>query len=266
MKISVVTICFNQVEFLQDCIDSVAVQDGPYEHIIVDPGSTDGSRQLIEANRSRFTEVVFEKDDNPADGLNKGFSKASGDIFYYLNSDDIVFPGAFREALRFLEKNETVDVLAGSGLILDRDGRKLRRITSDAVSKMRLAYGSGILIQPATFIRKKSFEKVGGFNLENNSNWDGELVVDLFRSGAEFMIVRNIWGGYRLHEESITSTGRTIESIRKWNGRKRSKLGVSQNPIIVRVMANFYRFERLAREPFRIMERIAKGRVFGRGS
>lgn len=70
MKVSVVTISYNQAKFFPACIKSVAAQEGPYEHIIVDPGSTDGSREIIEANRSHFSNIILEKDDGPADGLN----------------------------------------------------------------------------------------------------------------------------------------------------------------------------------------------------
>ena len=95
MKISVVTISFNQAKYLRQCIDSVLNQNYQnIEYIIVDPGSTDGSRQIIESYGDRVIKI-FEKDAGPADGLNMGFSRATGDIFYFINSDDYVLPGAF---------------------------------------------------------------------------------------------------------------------------------------------------------------------------
>ena len=78
MKLSVVTISFNQKDFLEDCIRSVLEQKTSMEveHIIVDPGSTDGSRDLIDSFGDRVIKV-YEKDVGPADGLNKGFSITS---------------------------------------------------------------------------------------------------------------------------------------------------------------------------------------------
>ena len=115
MKISIVTISFNQARFLQDCIDSVARQEGPFEHIIVDPGSTDGSRDVIAANHSHFSRCVLEPDKGPADGLNNGFRHATGEIYYYLNADDVLFAGAFAEARAYLRANPAIDVVSGNG-------------------------------------------------------------------------------------------------------------------------------------------------------
>jgi glycosyltransferase involved in cell wall biosynthesis len=88
MKISVVTVSFNQAAFLERAIRSVIDQGYKnLEYIIVDPGSTDGSREIIERYRNYFTQVILSPDDGPADGLNKGFAHATGDICAYVNSD-----------------------------------------------------------------------------------------------------------------------------------------------------------------------------------
>ena len=88
MKISVVTISYNQAHYLERCLDSVLSQDGvELEYIVVDAYSSDGSREILERYRDRLSTLIVEKDNGPPDGLNKGFSHATGDIFYYLNSD-----------------------------------------------------------------------------------------------------------------------------------------------------------------------------------
>ena len=99
MKFSIVTISFNQAPYLETAIRSVLDQNYPdLEYIIVDPGSTDGSRDIIERFRSRFAKIIFEPDQGPGDGLNKGFAHATGDILGYLNSDDALLPGALNGA------------------------------------------------------------------------------------------------------------------------------------------------------------------------
>ena len=67
-----------------------------------------------------------------------------------------------------------------------------------------MAYGASILIQPSTAIKSSAFQKVNGFNSLNKSNWDGELYVDLFLSGANFKLIPNVLSIYRLHPDSIT--------------------------------------------------------------
>ena len=97
LKISVVTISYNQAEFLERCIESVLNQNYPnLEYIIVDPGSTDGSRDIIKRYEKVFSHILLDPDNGPADGLNKGFAKATGDILYFINSDDVVLPDAFK--------------------------------------------------------------------------------------------------------------------------------------------------------------------------
>jgi glycosyltransferase involved in cell wall biosynthesis len=96
MTIGIVTISFNQAEFLDEAMRSVTV-DPPdnLEYVIVDPGSTDSSRQIIDSHRARLAAVVLEKDSGPADGLNRGFERLEkAEIFGYLNSDDRFAPGA----------------------------------------------------------------------------------------------------------------------------------------------------------------------------
>ena len=94
MRISIVTLSYNQRTFLREAIDSVLQQDHPdLEYIVVDPGSTDGSREFIRSYGEQVAQVVFEPDQGAADGLNKGFSRATGEVFGFLNADDYLLPG-----------------------------------------------------------------------------------------------------------------------------------------------------------------------------
>src|ERR1700685_847119 len=105
MKFSVVTISFNQRQYLEEALRSVLTQDYPaIEYIVVDPVSTDGSRELIESFASQLARVIFEPDRGAADGLNNGFQHASGDIFGFLNSDDVLLPGVMSNVAHALGK------------------------------------------------------------------------------------------------------------------------------------------------------------------
>ena len=92
MKISIVTNAYNQGEFLRRCLTSVLESnDTNLEYIVVDPGSTDQTSQILsdfESKGDPRLKVIREPDDGPADGLNKGFSHATGDWLIYLNADD----------------------------------------------------------------------------------------------------------------------------------------------------------------------------------
>jgi glycosyltransferase involved in cell wall biosynthesis len=209
MKISIVTISFNQARFLEQAICSVLEQDHPnVEYIVVDPGSTDGSREIIERYRDRVAKIIFEPDKGPADGLNKGFAHARGDVFGFLNSDDVLEPRTLSVVARYFEAYPEVDVVSGHSWVIDAEGRDKRRFYSDRFSLRMAAYGASILAQPSTFFRSEIFRRVGGFNIDNRSNWDGELFVDIALAGARFALVPEFWSRYRVHDEGITGSGK----------------------------------------------------------
>lgn len=207
MKISIVTISFNQSEFLRQCIDSVQIQnDSNFEHIIVDPGSVDGSREIIHSYGTKIT-PIFEPDNGPADGLNKGFSRASGDIFAFLNSDDEFIPGAL-ERIRIGMSTGKYDVLSGGGYITNRKGASIRRVIPSRFTPWLYAYGAVTLFQQGTFFRSEYFKKVGGFNPKNRTCWDGELFLDMSLAGARFGTIAADVAKFRIYEDSITGSNR----------------------------------------------------------
>src|SRR6266702_7751404 len=124
LKVSIVTISFNQAAFLERTILSVLDQDyANIEYIVVDPGSTDGSRELIKSYESRIATTILEPDHGPADGLNKGFSATTGEILGFLNSDDVLFPGAISEAVRYLIDHPAIDVISANARLIGPDDR-----------------------------------------------------------------------------------------------------------------------------------------------
>ncbi len=266
MKFSIVTISFNQVEFLERTIQSVLSQTGvDVEYIVVDPGSTDGSRELIEKYRDRIAHVVYEKDKGPADGLNRGFARATGDIFAYLNSDDLLEPDALRRVAAFLTAHPEYDVVCGHGWVTDGDDNRLRRVWSEAFRPLFVAYGAAVQIQPSTFIRRAAFERSGGFNIENRSNWDGELLIDLYQSGARFGICNEFLSCYRLHETSITNTDRLDALIALWGRRCFEKIMQRAPRWYDPPIGQALRLCKHVLHPLPTAERILRGRIRKRG-
>lgn len=204
MKISVVTISYNQAPYLQACIDSVACQGGEWEHIIVDPGSSDGSREIIEANRSHFSEIVLEPDLGPADGLNKGFALASGTHGYFLNSDDFILPGAFDAVFDQHRARPDHDVYLFGGWLVDESGGPMRQIKPMKTTLESLLDGTSVMFQQGLIFSMGAFRKIGGFNPDNRTCWDLELLCDLLNEVPHPLLNRTRIGAFRVYAGTIS--------------------------------------------------------------
>jgi len=218
MKISIVTISYNQGAFLEEAINSVLNQNvADIEYIVVDPGSTDKSREIITSYKDRINKIVFEKDAGPSDGLNKGFNFATGDIYGYLNADDVLLPGALVEVMNCFKQMPGADVISGHGYIIDKAGRKLYKVFSNQLSsstfvKRRYTIGYSSIVQQSTFFRRSIFEKTGGFDKSYKIMWDGALAVDFMNLVANFRAVNKFWSGFRIYSDSITGSGQHNDS------------------------------------------------------
>jgi len=224
--ISIVTISYNKGPYLEECLRSVLDQDCPgVQYIVVDAGSTDGSREKIGRYRDRIDTVIEERDDGPADGLNKGFAAARADIYGYLNADDRYVPGALRYVVEYFEAHSQVDVLCGAIRIIDDESRiSPRKRTSDRFNLADYAAGICTIGQQATFFRRSIFERAGRFNTANRIAWDGELLVDMALAGARFEAVRKVLGDFRVYGGSITGSQTYRERLAQYHGDLRRKL------------------------------------------
>lgn len=264
-RVSIVTISFNQAIFLERTILSVLSQDYPeIDYIVVDPGSTDGSREIIKKYHRRISKVILRPDRGAADGLNGGFSFATGEILGFLNSDDLLLPGAVSSAARFLDENEEVDVVSGHGNLIDPDDRFLRRLYSDRMSLNRCLHGGVILIQPSTFFRRSIFDRAGGFRVESKACWDGELFLEMARAGGKFAVVDEFWSAYRIHPESMTGSASNAIRIQQTRDDIFSRIVGRPPQAYDRLLAYGYRVLRHILNPADTLERIRRGRVFGR--
>ena len=207
MKISIVTISFNQKQYLQQCIESILSQtDCDLEYIVVDPGSTDGSRELIESYGASIIKV-FEPDNGPADGLIKGFGRATGDIYGFINSDDYLLAGALGQATNYFNTNGLSCFVTGLGYTEDDKGR-LTKIYPRRLTRTYMLHRAAVLFQQATFFPAALYKQVGGFNSQNATCWDYELFLELLLAGAQHEVLEYDMAVFRLHPASISGSGR----------------------------------------------------------
>jgi glycosyltransferase involved in cell wall biosynthesis len=263
-RISIVTLSFNQGRFLAQAMESVLMQDyGDVEYIVVDPGSTDGSRDIIRRYASRCSHVVFEKDRGPAEGLNNGFRRATGDYFGFLNADDVLLPGAL-STVAAVARDTHADVMSGHCYVVDAEGRRLRRAYSDAFSLEATAYGVCVLMQPSTVFRAACFRNIGGFNAENMTHWDGELFADMALVGARFTVVQEFLSAFRLHRDSISASAVSRQRTREYRAQAYSHIMGRPPGALFGLTRMYYLALKYARSPRAFRERVLHGAVSGR--
>lgn len=206
--LSIVTISLDQGKFLASAVESVLTQGERVEYVVVDPGSTDGSRDYLASIADSFSRLILEPDAGPADGLNKGVASCTGEVVGCINADDFYLPGALDFVSRVFQERPEVDVITGHGYIVDEHARRMKTFRSTSFSPTLYARGSTWIMQQATFYRRSSFERAGGFNIANPVSWDIELLIDMALTGAHIERVDAYLGAFRFHPASITVSGR----------------------------------------------------------
>ena len=231
-KISIVILSYNQVNFLKETIDSVINQNyDNTEYIIVDGGSTDGSRDLI-LKYDKDLKIIFqEKNNGPADALNIGFKNSTGEICGYINSDDFYLKNILIKVNNIFNKDPSLDLIYGNGIIVDENSIFVKRMISRNFNLNMYKYGRSLICQQSTFFKKKVFDKIKGFNVENNRSWDFEFVADAFKAKFKIKNVNETYGCFRIYPLSITGSSNKSLSIKtherlffKYFDRKRNFL------------------------------------------
>lgn len=207
LKISVVTVSFNQAEFIRQNIESVLNQNYPnFEHIIVDGGSTDGTIEILkEYPHLKWTS---ERDNGQSDGLNKGFKRATGDIIAWINSDDMLASNSLIKINSFFENNPDKYVVTGNQIIIDREDRPLRRVKAEKFTYNHLLNERSSVIQNATFFRRSVLLDVGYLNESFHYTMDHELFVRIAAKYESYTIDEDlacfrIWGGSKTTTSQI---------------------------------------------------------------
>lgn len=206
--VSLVTPSFNQGRFLRRTIESVLRQDYPHlEYLVVDGGSSDDSIAILKSYGERFS-WTSEPDRGQTDAINKGLGRARGEILAYLNSDDVLLPGAVRSIVRQFQRRPEVDVLYGHAFWIDEDDRFLGCYTTADFDGATLVENC-VLCQPATFWRRRVHEKFGLFDDNLHFAMDYDYWLRLARGGARFGRLTEFLAGTRLHSAAKTVAQRT---------------------------------------------------------
>ena len=184
MKISIITVCYNSAETLSDTLASVAAQDHPnVEHIVIDGGSTDGTRALVEREGRHVKVFLSEPDEGIYDAMNKGIRLATGDIISTLNADDKYADTGVLSRIERQMGDGQLDAIYGDVMFFSADHPKsnLRRYSSRHFSPSSIAWG-WMPAHPTLFLRREVFQRFGLYRTDFKIAGDYEFVARMFKN------------------------------------------------------------------------------------
>lgn len=201
-RISVVTPSYNQGSFLEETIRSVLLQGYPeLEFIIIDGGSTDDSVDIIRKYERWITYWVSEPDKGQTYAIDKGIGKATGDIFAWLNSDDVYPPGVLQQVAAEFISNPEIDLVYGDCEMIDDIGNTFSRFNVRAGGLEELL-GENFISQPSAFFSKNGLQEVGGLDCDLHYAMDYDLWIRMFLKGLRALYVPKVFSCFRYHNAS----------------------------------------------------------------
>lgn len=207
-RITIVTPSYQQAAFLGDCLASVHGQQGVVaEHIVVDGGSTDGSRAIIERSAGRLAWWCSEADRGQSHAINKGLDRATGEVFGWINSDDALLPGALSKVAAAFREDGSLITLTGVR-VLRTEGRPDEPMPAEEADDRLAWYTAPRINQQATFHRTESLRAIGGVEERLRYVMDYELWLQLLFRHGEGSVRAVPWplAAFRQHGASKTAT------------------------------------------------------------
>lgn len=205
-RITIVTPSYNQGEFIESTIRSVLLQGYPnLEYIVVDGGSTDDTLSILRKYDQWITSWVSESDRGQSHAINKGFAKATGEIFGWLNSDDLLCPCALQAIARASLQHPEAVAWVGKCRKVDSGRNHLETVEPHGLSEKEMGdwWYRGHFYQPSCLFDAETFRSVGRLNESLHYAMDVDLWMRLAKKGA-FVPVNDVLSEARIYEEAKT--------------------------------------------------------------
>ena len=181
--ISIITVVYNSVNFLEGSIKSIALQDSKnFEHIIVDGGSTDGTLELIHRYENQIHQWISEPDKGLYDAMNKGIRMARGEYIWFINSGDKLYENQTISKIEVIvELNSMPDIVYGETVIIDENDIEigLRRLKTPQNLSVKSLF-NGLVVCHQSFIIKRNI--ASEYNLKYKIAADYDWVLKALKS------------------------------------------------------------------------------------
>ena len=206
-RISIIMPSFQQRAFLEEAVRSVLDQEHvDMELVVLDPGSTDGSRELLVSLQQEYggrLALSFAPDQGQSDAVNMGFAQAKGEVFGWLNSDDRMRQGAMAKVVDWLDSPEPRWLYGRAGMI-DETGAPCANLIvrykswrGRRFSRLKLLT-ENFIPQMAVFWNRTMWERAGGLDNDRHLDMDYDLWL-AFAEVAEPLVLDEVLADFRVH-------------------------------------------------------------------
>ncbi len=207
---------YNQSHFLPSALESLRYQNVPFHLAVMDGGSTDNFNEVLGEYADITTYSRSALDDGQAAAIREGFERVSGDIVSWLNADDYYFPGALDRVAACFEADPNLDVVYGDAIHVKADGLFLsyfppiQEFNADHLTR------TCFICQPACFVRRSAYERVGGVDASLVYTMDWDLWCRLAGAGAKFRYLHEALAAVRYYPGTKTLSGDKKRYLEIW--------------------------------------------------
>lgn len=233
-KISLVTPSFNQALFIERTLKSVFDQSYPdLEYFVQDGGSQDETPAILARYSNQLSGWTSAPDGGQSHAINTAFARTSGDIMAWLNSDDMLLPGALAYVGDYFARHPDVDVVYGSRVLVDEADMEIGRWILPPHNNDVMPWAD-FVPQETLFWRRSIWERAGG-RIDESFRFamDWDLLLRFRDVGARMVCLPRILGAFRIHEAQKTSASINNIGMGEMDRLRERHLGrrVSENEI-----------------------------------
>ena len=218
MKVSIVTAVYNNCTTIAATLDSVLAQTGAdFELIVIDGGSTDGTREVLQGYAARLAVLVSEPDRGIYDALNKGIRQARGEVIGFLHADDLFANGSVLRQVAAAFADPRVDAVYGDLLYVRKDNpdQVVRYWRAGAFSSARLGWG-WMPPHPTFYVRRAVYERLGLFDTRYRIAADYDCMLRFLGKGqVQVGYIREVLVKMRVGGASNRSLGNILLKSRE---------------------------------------------------
>ncbi len=246
MKISIITVVFNNVRTIEDTIRAVEMQNySDVEHIVIDGASTDGTLDVLQRHQDKITKLVSEPDRGIFDAMNKGLRLATGEVVGFLNADDIYADTAIFHTVADVFADETIEACYADLVYVDPvDINKQVRYWKSKPFRPGMFSTGWVPAHPTFFARRTTYARDGGFDESLGLAADYELMLRLLeRHRIKAVYVPKVFVKMRLGGASNRSLRNIVQqNIDIYRSCKKNQISISPWVFIAKPLAKLSQY------------------------